>query len=330
MSASQWNSENKFYGLALTGGGFRGLFTARILEKIEEAYGQPIGRCFDLLSGTSIGGIVALAVAFEVPMAEVVRVFQSHGEYIFPRKRPPLGFGWLDFLVHLAVPKYYSAPLKNAIVSLIPEHSLLGDAKHAVLIPAMNVTKGKLEVFKTRHHERWTRDSAYRVVDIALATSAAPTYFELAKLNGSHYADGGLFANAPDQIIVHEAQNFLGVSDADLNLLSIGTTTSSYAIAKNEGRNFGVAKWQKNGRLFSSIISAQQQFVHQVMTHRYPGYLRLDYPHPPDSEYELGLDSASFSVQQLLLELADEVAKRALSSGQLDSLFKNSPKLKII
>lgn len=330
MEIFRWTQQHPFQGLALTGGGYRGLFTARILENFEHAFRQPIGRCFDLVSGTSIGGIIALSIAFEVPMTEVVKVFWAQGKYIFPQKKLPFGLGWTHKPVHLFFPRYCSQPLRKAITSLIPENTLLGEAKHPVVIPAMNVSKGLLEAFKTRHLANWTRDSQYRVVDVALATSAAPTYFELAKLNDSYYADGGLFANAPDQILVHEAQHFLKVPDAALRLLSIGTTTASYAIPKKEGRNFGIWKWMNNGRLFSTIISAQQQFVNQIMQHRYPGYLRIDYNQPANNEFELGLDAAAPHIREMLIELADKVALAALAGGALQPFFSTKPKLKII
>ena len=68
-----WTKDRPFQALALTGGGYRGLFTARALQEMEDHIGEPIGRRFDLSYGTSIGGIIALAVAFEVPMQKVVQ-----------------------------------------------------------------------------------------------------------------------------------------------------------------------------------------------------------------------------------------------------------------
>jgi len=85
-----WIREQPFQALALTGGGYRGLFTARALHVMEEHIGEPIGRHFDLMCGTSIGGIVALAAAFEVPMASVVQVFEELGESIFPSHDTPI------------------------------------------------------------------------------------------------------------------------------------------------------------------------------------------------------------------------------------------------
>ena len=62
------------------------------------------------------------------------------------------------------------------------------------------------------------------IVDAALATSAAPTFFPVHRIKGELFADGGLYANAPDQLALHEAEYFLEVGLPDIAMLSIGTT----------------------------------------------------------------------------------------------------------
>ena len=212
MTDIKWSVEQPFQALALTGGGFRGLFAAQALQCMEEHIGHPIGRHFDLTCGTSIGGIVALAVAFEVPMKKVVDVFADLGPTIFPPHTPPEGKWQIgcDLFKHRNKPRYLSASLREAIASLIPDDAILGDALHPVAIPAVNVTEGRPQVFKTRHKSEWHRDWKLKAIDVALATSAAPTFFELAEVSGSLYSDGGLFANAPDLIAFHEAEHYFG------------------------------------------------------------------------------------------------------------------------
>ncbi len=112
-----WTKDTPFQALSLSGGGYRGLFTARALQVMEEHIGAPIGQRFDLTCGTSIGGIVALAVAFEVPMRKVVEVFEHHGAEIFPPHELPsssFGKGW-DLWRHSRKPRYSTAPLREAI-----------------------------------------------------------------------------------------------------------------------------------------------------------------------------------------------------------------------
>lgn len=330
--SANWSANQPFQSLALTGGGFRGLFTARVLQAIEEHIGEPIGRRFDLTVGTSIGGIVALAVAFEIPMKDVVDVFEKHGIDIFPQRHAPASvFGKaLDLLRYKSQPRYSTAPLRAAINRLIPKDAILGDCVHPVAIPAVNLTQGRPQVFKTRHRAEWNRDWRYRAVDVALATSAAPTFFELAEIDDNLYADGGLFANAPDQVAVHEAEHFFDVPVEAQRLLSIGTTTKSYSISFSAGRNFGIGDWMEDQRLFSVIISAQQQFVDQVVTHRLgQNYLRLDHEPSQQQAGDLGLDVATQAAKKTLLALAKKTASDAIGN-RLDVFLDHQPQLTLI
>lgn len=327
-----WTNDTPFQALSLTGGGYRGLFTARALQVIEQHVGVPIGRRFDLTCGTSIGGIVALAVAFEVPMKKVVEVFEQHGAAIFPPHEPPsgkVGKGW-DLWQHSRKPRYSTAPLREAITELIDKDATLNDAKHAVAIPAVNVTQGKPQVFKTRHKAEWTRDWKFKAVDVALATAAAPTFYELAEVGGNLYADGGLFANAPDLLALHEAEHFFSVPTDAVRILSIGTTTKSYSVSFKAGRQFGIADWMEDQRLFSVTISAQQQFVDQLIQHKLQDrYFRLDHEPSQEQAKDLGLDVATEAARMTLKALADKATTDVLGS-KLKVYLAHQPQLKLV
>lgn len=331
MSNDNWSIDQPFQALALTGGGFRGLFAAQALQCMEEHIGHSIGQHFDISCGTSIGGIVALAVAFEVPMKKVVDVFTEFGADIFPLHTPPEGKCQIacDLFKHRNKPRYSSTPLREAIASLIPEDATLGDALHPVAIPAVNVTEGRPQIFKTRHKLEWHRDWKLKAIDVALATSAAPTFFELAEVSGSLYTDGGLFANAPDLIAFHEAEHYFKVQADAIKILSIGTTTKSYSISFNAGQSFGIADWMQETRLFSVMISAQQQFVDQLMSHRLGNrYLRLDKEPSQEQATDLGLDIATPTAIRTLKALATK-ATTDLIGNRLDSYLAHTPQLKL-
>lgn len=327
-----WSAERPFQSLALTGGGFRGLFTARVLQVIEEHMGVPIGQRFDLTCGTSIGGIVALAVSFEVPMRKVVEVFLAEGQNIFPPHDPPtstIGKG-VDLFKHKSRPRYSTTPLREAISKLIDKDAILGDAKHPVAIPAVNVTQGRPQVFKTRHKAEWNRDWKFKAVDVAVATAAAPTFFELAEVDGNLYADGGLFANAPDLMAIHEAEHFFSVPVEAQRLLSIGTTTKSYSVSFGAGRQFGIADWMEDQRLFSVTISSQQQFVDQIVAHRMRDrYFRLDHEPSQEQAKDLGLDVASEVAKKTLISLANKATTDVLGT-RLVPYLNHQPQLKLI
>jgi patatin-like phospholipase/acyl hydrolase len=327
-----WTKEQPFQALSLTGGGYRGLFTARALQVIEDHLKAPIGQRFDLTCGTSIGGIVALAVAFEVPMSKVVDVFEKHGADIFPPHEPPkskVGKG-VDLWKHMRKPRYSTAPLREAITKLIDKDATLNDAKHAVAIPAVNVTQGRPQVFKTRHKAEWTRDWKFKAVDVALATAAAPTFFELAEVGGNLYADGGLFANAPDLVALHEAEHFFGVPAEAVRILSVGTTTKSYSVSFYSGRQFGIADWMEDQRLFSVTISAQQQFVDQLIQHKLQErYFRLDHEPSQEQARDLGLDVATEAARKTLKALADKATSDVLGTKLLPYL-SHQPQLQLV
>jgi len=331
MSDINWTTDHPFQALALTGGGFRGLFAAKALQCMEDHIGHPIGRHFDITCGTSIGGVVALAVAFEVPMKKVVDVFEEHGKCIFPPHTAPNG-KWavgLDLFKHRNSPRYTTAPLREAIKLLIPENATLGDALHPVAIPAVNVTEGRPRVFKTRHKPEWHRDWKLNAADVALATAAAPTFFELAEVSGCLYADGGLFANAPDLIALHEAEYFFAVPTEAVRILSIGTTTKSYSISFNSGRQFGVADWMQDARLFSVMISAQQQFVDQLISHKLGDrYLRIDKEPSQEQAQDLGLDVATPSAVKTLKALAEK-ATTDLIGNRLNVFLAHQQQLRL-
>lgn len=326
-----WTTDKPFQALALSGGGYRGLFTARALAVMESQLKAPICTCFDLTCGTSIGGIVALAAAFEVPMEKVVDVFLKRGEEIFPPHKPPTGklaIG-LDLFKYAKKARYSVEPLREAISELIPKNARLGDALHPVAIPAVNVTQGQPQVFKTRHKAEWNRDWKLKAIDIALAAAAAPTFFELAEVEGSLYTDGGLFANAPDLLALHEAEHFFNVPADAVRILSIGTTTKSYSLSFGAGRNFGIADWMHDQRLFSVMISAQQQFVDQIIRHRLQKrYFRIDHEPSQEQAKDLGLDVATDIAKATLLALADKAVTDVLGT-ELPQFLSHRPLLHI-
>jgi uncharacterized protein len=327
-----WTADTPFQALALTGGGYRGLFTARALDVMESETGQPIARSFDLICGTSIGGVIALAAAFEVPMVKVVKVFVDYGASIFPMHEKPssaVAKGW-DLLRYSSMPRYSAESLRRVITELIPETATLGDALHPVAIPAVNVTEGKPQIFKTRHVADWNRDWKLKAVDVALATSAAPTFFQLAEVGNNLYADGGLFANAPDLVALHEGDHFLKVPRDAFRLLSIGTTTQKYSISYGAGRDFGILDWMSEQRLFNVIISSQQQFVEQLVGHRLgSNYLRIDQVPSNEQAQDLGLDVATTAARKTLLGLAEKAVTDILGSA-LAPYLKHQPQLEVV
>jgi predicted acylesterase/phospholipase RssA len=301
--------------LALSGGGFLGLYTATVLAGLEERAGQPLGRCFGLLAGTSIGALQAMALAFEIPMQRVVELITSQGPRVFSRRPLPSGAvsRLMDLSRSVAGPKYSGRELREALQAVLGERRL-GQALHPVVVPAVDVVQCRTKVFKTPHGRSEESDAELPVVDIILAACAAPAYFPSVVVGPKLYADGGLFAVAPDQIALHEAQHFLGIAPQRVSMLSVGTATARYRPREGvEDPQAGAVGWLADGRLVLTLLSVQQQHVQAMMADRLGArYVRLDAQWP--AEAGLGIDVATAEAAQVLQDLARQTLARTPAS----------------
>ena len=290
--------------LALSGGGFLGLYTAQVLALLEEEAGQPLGRCFDLLAGTSIGGLLALALAYEVPMRRMVDLFVQRGAEVFSDRALPGGAvsRLVDLTRSVMGPKYTGKALRKALEDELGEVHLK-DALHPAVVTAVDVQNCQTKVFKTPHAAASKGDGPLRASEVALASCAAPAYFPSVKLADRLFADGGLVAVAPDQVALHEAEHFMGVDLASVSMLSIGTATAHYHPRDGVDDDAGAVGWLSDGRLILTLISAQQQHVQAMVEDRLGDrYLRLDADWPADAG--LGIDVATPAAAKVLRELA--------------------------
>ena len=129
--------------LALSGGGYKGLFSARILSCLEKEFGCPIAKKFDLIAGTSIGGIIAIALALEIPAKEIEKLFVEKGNIIFKKRH----FWSNGYILNS---KYNNIGLKDTLSDLFKDKTI-GYLKHRIIIPTVNYTEGKPQLFKTPH-----------------------------------------------------------------------------------------------------------------------------------------------------------------------------------
>jgi predicted acylesterase/phospholipase RssA len=309
-----------FHILSLSGGGYLGLYTVSVIAGLEQDTGRPLARSFELLAGTSVGGIIALGLAAEVPASKIKSAFERNGMAIFSQRPAPTTW-WgavRDLARYVGKPKYQTEVLRRTIVELVGEETRIGDLKHPVIVPAVNLTKGRPQVFKTPHHINFRTDLHLKVVDVALATSAAPTYFPVAEIGDALYADGGLYANSPDLLAVHEAEHFLEVPASAVHLLSVGTTTSQFSFAHAHGRQLGSFGWWREQRLVNVIIASQQHAVAYMMGHRLGDrYLRLDADQSKEQERHLALDVATDVAQKTIRGLAAATLQARINDPQL-------------
>jgi uncharacterized protein len=210
----------RFQILALDGGGIKGLFSAAVLAALEEDLGTTIAQHFDLIAGTSTGGIIALALGLGVRPKEIVEFYATEGHSIF--KNP---YRWRS-VQQWFFRKYSQEPLKKALTKVLGQRTL-GDSTKRLVIPAYNLGENDVYLFKTPHHPRLTRDWRVPAWQVALATSAAPTYFPASKHVGNiRHIDGGVWANNPTLVGILEATSMLGVDLRDIRVFNLGTTAA--------------------------------------------------------------------------------------------------------
>lgn len=237
--------------LTIDGGGIKGVFPAALIKHLEEQLPGPFASYFDLIVGTSTGGIIALALGLGLSGREVTSFYEIHGPKIFvPKKKGFLpflarkaSFGYYDMIFDT---KYEAEVLKSALTETF-DGLRIGDSRKRLVIPSFNIQTGNVHIYKTRHHERFEKDWRTLAVEAALATSAAPMYFDTFRTaNGIPLVDGGVFANNPIGLAVVEAIGVLGWKPEEIQVLSLGCTYDPYN-ANLEKRNLGYKDWGPEG-----------------------------------------------------------------------------------
>lgn len=297
-----------FHILALSGGGFRGLYTATVLKHLEETLGMPLANRFDLICGTSTGGLLALGLAANIPAPELQTMFERDGKRIFGSRSVVR-----RVLSKFIIAKHSSAGLRSVLEERF-RGITLGDLQHRVLIPAVNYSTGKGQFFKTPHAPAFGIDHRRRLVDIGLATSAAPTYFPLHRVEDEGvFADGGLVGNSPGLFGLHEAREVLQVpSTTTIRVLAIGTMTLGATLRGSAFLDRGIGLW--GAKVFDLVISAQENAVDSMLKHRLStNYVRIDDPATPDQSKDISsLDHVSPGAIDVLTSRGTQAARRAL------------------
>jgi len=157
------NGNSSFKILSLDGGGLKGLFTAKFLCDLEADLEIRVTDYFDLITGTSTAAIIAIALGLGLPAADILEFYRERGATIFDA--PSLG---------LLKAKYDSMPLRDALTSVFGDKTL-ADSKNRLVIPAFNIQRREVKLFKTKHSPRFLRDLKFKAVDVAMASAAAPT-----------------------------------------------------------------------------------------------------------------------------------------------------------
>jgi len=277
--------------LSIDGGGIRGIYPAHILQCIEKRLQINLFDTFDMIAGTSTGSIIAAGVATGVPAANIVSMYEEHGAGIFRKKRFWFPGRKLKSMLHPMLSSVYNPQYLEGVLSEVFQDKRLGSIKKPLLIPSTDIGNGCVHVLKSGYSKDFTRDNTVLVKDAVLASCSAPTYFDPHKLDHYLLADGGLWANNPALAAMIDAQKRLGITQDDIQILSIGTGHSKTMYGTNPLRKWGLINGWKHKEFISFILSLQSQsaqnYLNLILR---PGQIkRIDF----ESDLPLPLDDVS-------------------------------------
>ena len=370
MAAADVPPTDRYRILCVDGGGIRGLIPALVLAELEAKLIQGAGEnarisdYFNMMAGTSTGGLVALSLTTpdlddpgrpKLTAGDLASFYVEDGCAIFHRsfaqKLRTLG-GYLG-------PKYELGPLRKAVQNRLGTANISG-ALRELVVTAYDMTNRDPYFFK-RRRARATAERDFPIVDAALATSAAPTYFPSHDVDGRALVDGGVFAANPVIAAIAEALKVTppgepGLSPEDLLVVSLGTGIHEDGFSQSAVSRWGKVSWILPKRGEPPVLSAvlggaadgADHWAHMLLNHpdgeadpqpdeigRGPRYFRfqveLGTPIAMDDPGETGPGKALPLAAQALLEAQagelDEVAARLLAAGPLppDPLVPDAP-----
>jgi predicted acylesterase/phospholipase RssA len=297
-------ARTKFSVLAVDGGGIRGAIPARVLQGIESKLGRPVCELFDVVSGTSTGGIIALGLTKPegtsrkpaYAASDLLDLYTQDGSKIFPHslgRRVLTGDGLID-------DRYPVGPLEALLQQKFGE-TKLSEALTELVIPSYDLSGPAPFFFKRTYARDQTHTWDVDMWRVARATSAAPTYFEPAELPQFEHeddhalVDGGVFANNPAVSAYAEALS-LYPAGVEVLVVSVGTGQAPATepgetggpISYEEAQHWGLVKWARP--LLHVVLDGVAKTVDYELTQilgqqgdGQPRYFRLESPLPTAS-----------------------------------------------
>ena len=217
------------YVLSLDGGGVRGLATSVFLYELEKKIGKPLSSKFDLVVGTSTGGILALIISvLEIEGPRLLEIYSEKNlKKIFTRSFSSLFRTKYNGQKKMEVMYDYFGSLK------------MSSSDTPCSIVTYNLNTRFPEIFSERDHPEVS------VADIAAATSAAPTYFPAVQIEDNWYVDGAVSTNNPALIALTEAEKLY--PEDEIKVFSIGTGFNNSFIDGSKAKNWGSLSWLRGG-----------------------------------------------------------------------------------
>ncbi len=323
--------------LSIDGGGIRGIIPGTILkyleQKIQEETNNPKARIveyFDLVAGTSTGGILALALLCpgknkhpKYSAKDAVGFYTKRGKEIFSVST----WDKIKTLGGLIDERFPADSLEQVFQDYFKDLNL-SDLIKPCLITSYDI-ENRQELFFNQL-DAHNKQRNFKVIDIARATSAAPTYFEAAQVGNIDgikrpMIDGGVFANNPAMCALVESTKLTPKPQLDeIFVLSLGTghdVKNEEKLTFNKIKDWGMGSWVKP--LIDILMTANSQTVHYQLKKLFENtghkkrYFRMQ-PELIESDVDMG--NASRKNTKALIADAESYIKK--NKAMLDAAVK--------
>jgi uncharacterized protein len=326
--------------LSLDGGGIRGLYTAVLLNELAKRIASSnhspqdnldLGKKFDLITGTSTGAILAVALAAGVSLEKIVDLYKNKAKDVFQRPFPINCASKLLWYIKCSFgAANRSEPLQQALEQIFGNETveqLYQRRGIRLCIPTVNIETQRAVVYKTPHSTRLQRDNYLKLVDLCLSSAAAPIFFPVHKVETSqsdlgniqYFVDGGLWANNPVLVGLTEALD-LAPKDAKIEIISV-STCPPYKPKAIKNPNVSIFGWEGAARILDASIDAQSvgydYIVKTLASHLgRVTYIRLTDPLiSSELAPHLRLDNSSDKCINTLIKLACQAVDLNLSEA---------------
>ncbi len=293
--------DTRYRILSLDGGGIRGVLSCTLIDRLEQA-NPGFLESIDLFAGTSTGGILTLGLGAGKSPVDMRNLYEKNADKIFAQDV-------LEKILHISVDQLVEANYSNKALKAALQREFgpitLGDLKKKVLVSSFDLDNlasgaGKIRSWKPKFFHNYPgpgTDAAESVVDVALRTSAAPTYFPIYQ----GFIDGGVVANNPSMCALAQAMHELHdlPTPPQITLLSVGTG-HSLDFLDELNASWGLAQWAPH---LVSIMMGGSEGVADFQCVQVLGsnYLRMD----PVLPVGIGLDA--YEQIPLLEQIGDGV-----------------------
>lgn len=342
-------SENrKFRILSIDGGGLRGIVPLQVIKYIESVTNKEIHKTFDLIAGTSTGGILTGALTLQdstdiegnkrkFSLDDLEKIYTERGKEIFPV--PSNMFSkCLKGIMKWFSPHYDPNNLEDILVEHFGDSRITSCLK-PIYITSYDIHRNRPLSFTFRE-ATFSPDKNSKLTEICRATSAAPTYFPTYSFNYESEwltcVDGGVCMNNPSlgalvEVLGNSDYKFYRLENEpiqlqDIYLLSLGTGSSNYLLDSKKSKNWGRIKWIKP--VINLTMNGPSKIIHRQIETIFRSfglennYLRVDIN--IDGKYSEMADSSDMTIDYLVKQTNSQVLDNPTLRQKLDSMLRDS------